>query len=70
MKTILEFDCEDSDDREALDICLEAGSVKSALHDFEMQLRAIYKYEEHSDEVENMVERIRGLFYDAVGPYL
>lgn len=70
MKTTLHFNCEDPDDREALDICLEAGSVKSALHDFEMQLRAIYKYEEHSDEVEKMVERIRGLFYDSLGEFL
>jgi len=70
MKTTLHFDCEDPDDREALDICLEAGSVKSALHDFEMQLRAIYKYEEHSDEIHNMVERIRSLFYDSLGEYL
>lgn len=70
MIVTLRFDVEKEGEQEMLDICLEAGSVKSALHDFEMQLRAIYKYEEHSDEVEKMVERIRGLFYDSLGEFL
>jgi len=68
MKATLEYFL--PEDQDGLDIALEAGNVKAALFEFEMRLRKIYKYEENSDEVQAMVERIRGHFYDALGEYL
>lgn len=68
MRATLEFQL--PEDQDALDIALEAGNVKAALFNFEQALRAIWKYEEHSDEVDAMVERIRNLFYDSLGTYL
>ena len=70
MKVTLEFDLNKDGEQEALDICQEAGSVKSGLYEFQQALRSIYKYEDHTDEVSAMVERIRVLFYDSLGEYL
>jgi truncated hemoglobin YjbI len=68
MRATLEFNL--PEDEEGLTIALEAGSVKAVLFAFEQALRSIRKYEEHADEVQQMVQRISDLFYDSLGEFL
>ena len=70
MKAVLAFECEHPDQKEELDVCLQAGDVLAELQAFNEALRRIYKYETNSEEVQAMVERIRAMFFDNMGEYL
>jgi hypothetical protein len=65
MKAVLKFNL--PDEQHDFDLAIQGGKMYSALWDISQELRAIWKYEELSDEEFKMVERIRDKFYEILG---
>lgn len=65
MKAKLTFNL--PEDQAEFDLAIQGGKMYSALWDISQELRAIWKYEELSDEEFKMVERIRDKFYEILG---
>ena len=62
MKATLKFNL--PEDQAEFDFAVQGSKMYSALWDISQELRALWKYEELTDEEFKMVERIRNKFYE------
>jgi hypothetical protein len=62
MKATLKFNL--PEDQAEFDFAVQGSKMYSALWDISQELRAIWKYEELTDEEFKIVEKIRNKFYE------
>ena len=66
MKIKFEFDPDVDGDMERYELFSDAENLYQAMWNFKQELRKIWKYEEHSQEVTEMVDKIYALLHDAM----
>lgn len=65
MKVQIKIEGDYYEDREILNDVLKTQAFRSVIEEFFAETRKILKYEDHSEEVCNVVERIRTHVWDA-----
>lgn len=63
MRAVLKFNL--PEDQDEFNLTLSAQKYFCVLSDLSQELRKIRKYEEHSEEVRNVVERLETILADA-----
>jgi len=64
MKAQLTFNL--PDDQHEFDMAVHSSDFYSVLFDLDNEMRSICKYEEHSEDVYNIVERLRAILREGV----
>ena len=69
MKGTFSIEYDVDEDSETVKIYILAKELHCAMWEFSQWLRGVWKHEEHSEEVQECVEKIRSKFYECIREY-